>query len=97
MHDIHMIINEMNEKMKRGKVGMLRPLRCGVGDSSRGILSAWRHPLAFFTFFFFFGGSKWRLGFFSPRWKMRLAYFRSGMEMDLSWDAYESFTVINLL
>ena len=47
-----MIMNEMNEKMKRGEVGMLRLLRDGVGDSSRRVLSAWRLPLAFFTFFF---------------------------------------------
>ena len=38
------------------------------------------------------GGSKWLLGFLFSRWKMHLAYFRSEMEMDLSWGACESFT-----
>ena len=54
MHSVHMIMimNENNEKMKREEVVMLRPLRGGVGDSSRGILSAWKRPSAFFTFFF---------------------------------------------
>ena len=36
------------------------------------------------------GGSKMVLGFLSSRWKMHLTYFRSGMEMDLSWGACES-------
>ena len=51
MHDVHMIMNE-KMKMKREEVVMLRPLRGGVGDSSRRILSAWRRPSTFFTFFF---------------------------------------------
>ena len=42
------------------------------------------------------GGSKMVLGFLSSKWKMHLAYFRSGMEMDLSWDACESLTFIKV-
>ena len=76
--------------MKKEEVGKLRLLRWGVGDSSRGILSAWRHPLAFFTFFFSLEAQRWLLGFLSPRWKVHLTYFQSGMEMDLSWGACES-------
>ena len=44
-------------KMKREEVVMLRPLRGGVGDSSRGILSAWRRPSAFFHVLLLLGGS----------------------------------------
>ena len=72
------------KKVNRGEIGMLRLLRDRVGDSSRWVLSARRLPLAFFTFFFSLEAQKWLLGFLSLRWKMHLAYFQSGMEMDLS-------------
>ena len=36
---------------------MLRPLRGGVGDSSRWILSAWRRPSTFFHVLLLQGGS----------------------------------------
>ena len=70
--------------MKREEVRMLRPLRGGVGDSSRGILSAWRRPSAFFTFFFSLEAQKWLLGFFFSKWKVHLAYFQSGMDLSSS-------------
>ena len=38
------------------------------------------------------GGSKMVLGFLSSRWKMHLTYFRSGMEMDLSYGHSPSLT-----
>ena len=44
--------DENNKRNEEKEVGMLRPLRGGVGDSSRWILSAWRLSSAFFTFFF---------------------------------------------
>ena len=37
-----------NENNEEGRIVMLRPLRGGVGDSSRRILSAWRRPSTFF-------------------------------------------------
>ena len=55
-------------KMKREEIGMLRPLRDGVGDSSRWILSARRLLLAFFTFFFPLEAQNMDLGFLSSRW-----------------------------
>ena len=58
MHDLHMIMNKII-KSEEGEVGMLRLLWDGVGDSSRRVLSAWRHPLAFFTFFFSLEAQRW--------------------------------------
>ena len=49
-HDHEM--NENCKEIKREGLWKLRPLRGGVGDSSRWILSAWRRPSVFFTFFF---------------------------------------------
>ena len=43
-------------KSEEGEVGMLRPLRGGIGDSSRGILSAWRRPSVFFHVLLLLGG-----------------------------------------
>ena len=40
------------ENNEEERIVMLGPLRGGVGDSSRWILSAWRRPSTFFTFFF---------------------------------------------
>ena len=54
-HDMMKIMKEM----KRKGLWKLRPLRDGVGDSSRGILSAWRRPSAFFTFFFSKEAQRW--------------------------------------
>ena len=42
------------------------------------------------------GGSKMVLGFLFFKWKMHLAYFRSGIEMDLSWGACESLSFIKV-
>ena len=50
-HD-HEMNEKNNENNEEERIVMLRPLRGGVGDSSRRILSAWRLPQAFFTFFF---------------------------------------------
>ena len=52
-----------NNKMKREEVGMLKLLRGGVENSSRGILSAWRHPSAFLHVLLLQGDTRMALGF----------------------------------